>query len=282
MIPWKLEMKSWCYTQMDLGPRGWKGAWTGPFVVEQVLSPVSFKLNTPGKRSAVMHRNHLKRYIRSVNINHVILVDGDLDNTGQLELPGLAVGGDVELTEEAKRALESLSDEQKSQLDDLLQQFKPTFSTTPGLTKLMSMSIDMGGNKPTNIPPYRIPVRWRQKLEGEIQQLLDLGMIRASRSAWAAPVVCVAKTDGSLRMCVDYRALNATTAPDMYPMPRIEEMLNRVAPAKFITTLDLCKGYYQVPLSEPDVKKTAFITPSGKYEFLRVLFGLRNASALFQ
>lgn len=68
----------------------------------------------------------------------------------------------------------------------------------------------------------------------------------------------------------------------MYPMPRIEEMLNRVAPAKFITTLDLCKGYYQVPLSEPDVKKTAFITPSGKYEFLRVPFGLRNASALFQ
>lgn len=112
--------------------------------------------------------------------------------------------------------------------------------------------------------------------------MLKLGVIEASTSPWASPVVCVAKQDGSLRMCVDYRGLNKVTSTDIYPMPRIEELLDKVAPTEYITTMDLCKGYYQVPLAEEDKAKTAFLTPMGKFQFTRMPFGLKNAPAVFQ
>ena len=81
-------------------------------------------------------------------------------------------------------------------------------------------------------------------------------------------------------MCVHYRRLNTVTKDDTYPMPRIEEIVKRVAPARFISTMDLAKGYYQVPLAEADIKKTAFISPLGKFEYTRVPFGLKNAPSV--
>lgn len=94
--------------------------------------------------------------------------------------------------------------------------------------------------------------------------------------------MCVAKPDGSLRLCVDYRALNAVTHTESYPMPQIEELLDVVAPASYISTLDLAKVYYQVPLDESSIPKTAFSTPMGKFEFVRVPFSLKNAPSVFQ
>lgn len=87
---------------------------------------------------------------------------------------------------------------------------------------------------------------------------------------------------GELRMCIDYRMLNRLTIPDNYPLPRIDELLEKVVGAKFITTLDLAKGYYQVPLAETTIPKTVFVTPEGKYEFTTLPFGLRNAPSVFQ
>lgn len=144
------------------------------------------------------------------------------------------------------------------------------------------MTIDTGRQKPTNIAPYRIPVRWRAKLEDEVQALLKLDIIQPSRSPYAAPVVCVAKPDGSLRMCIDYRELNKTIVTDAYPMPRIEELIDKVAPVAFISTVELAKGYYQVPLAEDIQHKTAFITPQGKFKFKWMPFRLKNAPAVFQ
>lgn len=144
------------------------------------------------------------------------------------------------------------------------------------------MTIDTGSQKPTNIAPYRISVRWRAKLEDEVQALLKLDIIQPSRSPYAAPVVCVAKPDGSLRMCIDYRELNKTIVTDAYPMPRIEELIDKVAPVAFISTVELAKGYYQVPLAEDIQHKTAFITPQGKFKFKWMPFRLKNAPAVFQ
>lgn len=140
------------------------------------------------------------------------------------------------------------------------------------------MKIKTNKSKPVSLPPYRIPVRWKSKLATEIKTLLRLEIIEPSASPWAAPVVCVTKPDGSLWMCIDYRALNKVTLPDPYLMPRIEEL----APAQYITTLDLNKGYYQVPLSDSAKQKMAFITPQGKFQFRKMPFGLQNAPAVFQ
>ncbi|CAM4584877.1 unnamed protein product [Lepidochelys olivacea] len=112
--------------------------------------------------------------------------------------------------------------------------------------------------------------------------MLALGVIQPSASPWASPVVLVPKKDGLVRFCVDYGKLNAITVSDVYPMPRPDELLNNLGGARYLTTMDLTKGYWQVPLDADARLKSAFITPLGLYEFLTLPFGLKGAPATFQ
>ena len=107
-------------------------------------------------------------------------------------------------------------------------------------------------------------------------------MVEESTSGWASPIVVVQKKDGSNRLCIDYRKLNARTKFDAYPMPRIDEMLDAIGQSQYITTLDLAKGYWQVPLAEEDKEKTAFTSPLGLLQFRVMPFGLSRAPATFQ
>ena len=106
--------------------------------------------------------------------------------------------------------------------------------------------------------------------------MLDAEVIEPSTSAWTSSIIPVKKKDGSLRLCVDYCKLNAVTQEDRYPMPRIDELLEKLGKAKYISHIDLTKGYYQVPLAKHDREKTAFIAPMGKYHFKRMPFGLKG------
>ena len=107
----------------------------------------------------------------------------------------------------------------------------------------------------------------------------ESGIIEPSTSEWASPIVLVKKKDGSLRMYVDYRRLNSVTA---YPMPRIDDLIDQLGKARFITTLDLTRGYWQMPVAAGDQYKTAFTTPYGLYQFKVMPFGLCGAPASFQ
>ncbi|CAM4525673.1 unnamed protein product, partial [Lepidochelys olivacea] len=121
-----------------------------------------------------------------------------------------------------------------------------------------------------------------QDLEREVRDMLALGVIQPSASPWASPVVLVPKKDGSVRFCVAYRKLNAITVSDAYPMPRPDKLLDKLGGARYLTTMDLTKGYWQVPLDADARLKSAFITPLGLYEFLTLPFGLKGAPATFQ
>ena len=106
-------------------------------------------------------------------------------------------------------------------------------------------------------------------------------MIRESHSSWSAPIVVVPEGDGEKRLCVDYRALNAITRTYVWPMPRVED-ISKMGKVKFFTILDLRSGYHHIALDQNFIKHTAFVTPFGKYEYMKVPFGLAQAPAYFQ
>ena len=144
----------------------------------------------------------------------------------------------------------------------------------------MQHDIPTGDAVPIRLPHYRLAHHSKGILMEEISSLLDQGIIKSTKSPWVAPIVLVAKKDGTKRMCVDYRKLNNVTTNDPYPLPIIEQLIANIGPSKFISTLDLTTGYYQVPVNPKHCEKTAFVTPYDKYEFMP--FCLISAPSTFQ
>ena len=168
---------------------------------------------------------------------------------------------------------------------ELLGQYADVFSqhdSDLGCSTLLEHEIPLLDDAPVRQRYRRLPPSQYEQVREHIQTLLEGGVIRPSTSPYASPIVIVQKKTGQMRMCVDYRQLNAKTRRDAYPLPRIEESLDALGGAKYFSTLDLASGYNQVAVAEQDRAKTAFCTPFGLYEFNRMPFGLCNAPGTFQ
>ena len=168
-------------------------------------------------------------------------------------------------------------------LDNLLRTFKDQFAKdemTIGTTPLTQMSIDTGD--PVSQKPYPIAMKHYNWVKEEINKLLEAGVIRNSHSSWSAPIIVVPKGDGGKRLIIDYRALNKVMRKFVWPMPKVEDIFSQLNGAKYFSTLDLRAGYHHIELTADSIPKTAFTSPFGKYEYVKVPFRLAQAPAYFQ
>lgn len=178
----------------------------------------------------------------------------------------------------------SLNKNDHNSLINLLSNYNDCFANTSqelGCTDLLQMKIKLTSDQPIYRQPYRLSHREQETVRSKVSELLDAGIIRESESCFASPVILVKKKNGDSRLCVDYRALNAITVKDRYPLPNIDDQISKLAGKNFFTSLDLAQSYHQVKIAPEDTYKTAFVTPQGHFEYLRVPFGLANAPSVF-
>jgi hypothetical protein len=246
------------------------------------------------------HNPHINWSNGSVTVNSEPLPTIDTSLTVQSEPPQLVSAIGIKhamhaaesayllLVSDKSAAMEGA--ETQSTLDprirSLLDEFKDVFpeDLPDGLPP--SRDVDhrielVPGSTPPSRPTYRMSPPELDELKKQVADLLTKGFIQPSKSPFGAPVLFVKKKDGSQRMCIDYRALNKATVKNSYPLPRIDELLDRLQGAKYFSKIDLRSGYHQVRIAEGDVPKTAFRTRYGHFEFLVLPFGLTNAPATF-
>ncbi|XP_034565105.1 uncharacterized protein LOC117830889 isoform X2 [Notolabrus celidotus] len=251
--------------------------WQGPVEVLRKLGPTTYQVSTPRqpRSSKVLHINLLKEWVqRPEKTAEVMLIRSVLEEeeVNEQYLPPSSDPVDHDLSH--------LSEDEQLQVRSICK--SEVFQETPGRTNLVEHTIVVKEDASVRRLSYRIPERLLVALKKEVDLMLSLGIIEASKSEWCNPVVLVPKKDGSIRFCIDFRYLNSISLFDSYPTPRIDDLLERLGKAKYLTTLDLCKGYWQVPLTEQSRKLTAFRTPWGLFQFTVLPFGLHGAPATFQ
>ncbi len=250
--------------------------WQGPFEVTRRVGDLNYEVVRTDRSGArqIYHLNLLKKWSEVEPVMLATAVSGE-DDLGpevitKIQSLTLAPGGD------------HLSPSQLTDVARLQKDFADVFSPRPGRTNLIQHHIETEPGVVVRSRPYRLPEHKKKVVQSELEAMLEMGVIEESHSDWASPIVLVPKTDGSVRFCVDHRKVNAVSKFDAYPMPRVDELLDRLGTARFYSTLDLTKGYWQIPLSPLSKEKSAFTTPFGLHQFITLPFGLFGAPATFQ
>ena len=268
----------------------------GPYKILKKISETNFVISRNGKPTR-FHINMLRKFHdrkntpwnmnntdesnpETVELNTAIVQVDDNVDEGELILPY----GNCTATDTAFTMDDQLSTTEKHELEKLLSKYADIFSDIPGRTHLAEFKIDLMDNVPITLKPYRIPERLKPVLDEHIQKLLDLDIIEESDSPYSFPIVIVEKKNSNdkFRMTVNFRLLNAVTIKDAFPLLDVDAILQRVNGKKYLTTIDLTKCFYQIPLRKGDEHKTAFRTHRGLYHHKVMAFGMSNCPATCQ
>lgn len=180
---------------------------------------------------------------------------------------------------------DNLTDKEKNISDTIIKKFTEISFETKGLgrTSVITHKIDTGDVEPIRQRSYRLSPEKRRIITELVDEMLSLDVIEPTESPWSSPVLIVGKKDGKPRFCLDSRKLNSITRKDAYSLPYVSEILDNLRDAKYLSSVDLSKAFWQIPLHEPDRDKTAFYIPGrGTFRFKVTPFGLTNAPATQQ
>ena len=262
--------------------------WQGAFRVTRRVSDLNYEVDVGKSRKSlriyIYHVNLLKKWKSRQEV--VMCIERLLDDPDEGSSDPSVVVSEQTLTWEDVPIADALSGAETEQLRGLLKAHSNLFSDRPRATNVAEHHIDVRQAEPIRQSPYRIPQASKQEFDQEVRRMIDMGVIVESCSEWASPVVVVPKTkDGKrdgVRICIDFKKINALTKFDAYPLPRIEDLIDNLGAAKYISRLDLTKGYWAIPLTKESRDNPAFRVPGGGlYEFTVLPFGLKTAGVTF-
>lgn len=238
-----------------------------------------------------MHVDWSNKWMEITVNNQVVKLQGIVSNSGLCtavsldQCLGMAKQGALMYLIQLA-AVESLTDNAiPPVVQPLIQQFQDVFDAPTGLPPKRNCDHHiplLPGAGLVNLRPYRFNPALKDEIETQVTEMLNSGVIQHSQSAFSSPALLVKKKDGTWRLVIDYRRLNAITVKSTYPMPVIDELLDELAGATWFSKLDLRAGYHQIRMAPGEEYKTAFQTHTGHYEYKVMSFGLTGAPATFQ
>ncbi|XP_068249716.1 uncharacterized protein [Palaemon carinicauda] len=271
-----------------------KAKFCGPYPIIKNVNNNTYIIKTPDRRklTQIIHVNLLKAYHSRetgngssetvVNLNFKVETPGE-DNSLEDLIASSMPQTNTEVLNNLDLFLNHLSPWQSQDLKNVISSHSTLFNDFPRKSDLPLHDIELvPGTAPIRQQSYRVGPEKKSKMKEEVEYLLRHGLARPSKSPWASPCILVPKEDGSYRFCTDYRKINNVTIKDSYPLPLIDDLIDSVGQAKFVTKIDLLKGYYQVGLTEKAKLISAFITPFGLFQYEVMPFGLTNAPSTFQ
>ena len=280
--------------------------YSGPYKVVKKISDTNYLVKTPDRRkeTQVCHINMLKAYHEKpkpelVTLNNRLGLESPThskDCVGQVAEKEKDTESEVRLENDQQpiklqnsqilndlgTKLSHLPLVQRKELAEVITQYREAFPDVPSKTNLIEHDVDVGDSAPIKQHPYRVSPMKKELLDKEVQYMLENDIIEESQSNWSSPCILVPKHDGGFRFCTDFRKVNDKTKSDSFPIPRIADCIDQIGNAKFVSTFDMLKGYWQVPLTQRAREISAFVTPSGLYQYKVMPFGMKNAPATFQ
>jgi len=259
----------------------------GSFTIDKKINDADYLVNTPGRRKEkrLCHVNLLKLYQERepegtrATCRTVCSTSVEVNDDKGIREPKLT---NSEVLQNLQKKVSHLKVNEQEDIKKLLFEFQHLFPDVPSRTTCMYHDVDVGSAPPRKQHPYRVNPLKLEYLHKEIEYMLENNIIEPSQSEWSSPCVLVPKADGTFRFCTDFRKLNTVTKTDSYPLPRVEDCIDHVGKAQYVTTFDLLKGYWQIPLTERAKKLSAFVTSRGLYQYCVMPFGMKNAPATFQ
>ncbi|MCO5552042.1 hypothetical protein L7F22_005552 [Adiantum nelumboides] len=221
-----------------------------------------------GNTIPLVHTHAFDKSIKSSISMYMIFVKDSLSDVNKTQMNESGSKEDLELSK-------FLNQFQDVFIDDIPGELPPKRGDDDHAIELIP------GSSPPNKPPYRVSQAQQEEIMRQVNELVEKGMVRPSSSPFCSPVLLVHKKDGTYRMCVDYRALNKITIKNRFPVPRIEDLFDKLQGSTYFSRIDLKSGYHQIRIVNEDILKTAFCTTFGLYEYLVMPFGLTNAPATF-